>query len=240
VNNRGIQHRAHTLRGFTMIEMIVALAMVAIVAASLTSSLWASYHTAKQAEAAVAPTDQASIALEYLCDDLQNSLTPNTTNAQPLVGNFEAIQSQDTRGHEADNVQFFTTAESPQHEDANGEIKFVQYLVEQPTGSSDFALVRQVTRNLLPPSVQPQPDEEILCRNVNSLTLQYYDGSNWNTTWDSTAENNELPAAVQVVLELEETAPNGKTELVRYTRNILLNCSMATLDPAVNSGTSMP
>ena len=240
MSKRSIQLRARGLGGFTMIELMVALAMVAIVAASLTSALWGSYHQARQAEAAVVPTDQASIALEYLCDDLKNSLTPNTTNAEPLAGNFEGVQAQDARGHEADNVEFFTTADSPQHEDANGEIKFVQYLVEQPTGSNGFALVRQVTRNLLPPSVQPQPDEEILCRNVSSLTIQYYDGSNWNTTWDSTAENNELPAAVQVILEMEETAPSGKTQLVRYTRNILLNCSMATLDPAVNSGTSMP
>ena len=229
-------------RGFTMIELLVALAMVAIVAASLTSALWSAYHETRQAQAVVAPSDQVSIALEYICDDVQNAyITPNiATAAAPLATDFEGTQAQDTRGHEADDLQFYSTAESPQHVDANGEVKHIEYTVEQPVGGNDYVLVRRVIRNLLPPSVQPAPDEEIICRGVNSFTIQYYDGSNWNSTWDSTAENNELPAAVQVILELQETSPAGKVEMVKYTRNILPTESMATLDPQVNTGTSMP
>jgi type II secretion system protein J len=230
------------MSGFTMIEMLVALAMVAIIAASLTSTLWTVYHTTRQAEAAVKPTDQASIALEYIADDLQSALTPNTTitTATPMVGNFEGTQEQDSRGHEADDVQFYGTAESAQHVDANGEVKLFEYTVEQPVNSNDFVLVRRATRNLQPPSVQPEPDEEIICRGVSSFTLQYFDGSNWNVSWDSTQENNELPVAVQVILELEEPTPDGKMNTVKYTRNILLTTSMAALDPQVNSGTSLP
>ena len=225
-----------------MIEMLVALAMVAIIAASLSSTLWTVYHTTHQAEAAVNPTDQASIALDYIADDLQNAyISPAAmiSAGNGLAPNFEATQAQSGRG-EADDVQFYGTAESAQHVAANGDVKFFEYTVVQPTGSQDYVLVRRVTRNLLPPSVQPEPDEEIICRGVVSFTLQYFDGSNWNPTWDSTAENNELPAAVQVVLELQEPLTGGKTQTVRYTRNIPLTASMAALDPSVNSGTSMP
>src|ERR1700679_4176527 len=151
-----MRRRTRYSRGFTMIEMIIALAMVAIIAASLTSTLWTVYHTTRQAEAAVNPTNQASIALDYIADDLQNALTPNLTITSPntgtaLAGNFEGTQSQDTRGHEADDVQFYSTGESAQHVAANGEIKAFEYTVEQPTGSNDYVLVRRVIRNLLPP-----------------------------------------------------------------------------------------
>jgi type II secretory pathway component PulJ len=226
-----------------MIEMIVALAMVAIIAASLTSTLWTVYHHVKQTEAAVNPTSEASIALEYICDDLQNSMMSSATminNETGLAQNFEGAQAQDTRGHEADDIQFYSTAESAQHGAANGEIKHFEYTVVQPVNSNDYVLVRRVIRNLLPPSVQPVPDEEVICRNVSSFTVQYYDGANWNLSWDSTQENNELPAAVQVVLELQQTTPDGKTQTQKYARNILLTTSMAALDPQVNSGTSMP
>jgi hypothetical protein len=92
-----------------------------------------------------------------------------------------------------------------------------------------------VIRNLLA-QVQPAPDEEIVCRGVASLTLQYYDGSTWNPTWDSTQEDNTIPAAVQVALELKETQPNGKTDTVKYTRIVYLSASSASTDPQVNSG----
>jgi type II secretory pathway pseudopilin PulG len=225
-----------------MIEMVLALAMVAIIAASLSSVLWTVYHTTKQAEAAVNPSSQASIALEYISGDLANTLQPNTSNnsGTALAGDFEGTQGQDSRGHEADDIQFFSTADSPQHAVANGEIKHFEYLVVQPTGSSDFVLVRRVIRNLLPPSMVPAPDEEVICRGVSSFAVQYFDGSSWNPTWDSTTEDNTIPAAVQIVLQLQETGSDGKLQIIKCMRNVALSTSTAALDTNVNSGTSMP
>jgi type II secretory pathway component PulJ len=231
--------------GFTLLELVVALAMVTMIVATLASCLWTAYHAATRTEAAIVPSRQAAIALQYISDDLQNTLQQSpaqavaaqTAGATVLTGNFEGTQSQDSRGHEADDVLFYSTAESAQHVDANGEIKQVEITVEQPSNSSDFVLVRRVTRNLLA-DVQPAPDEEIICRGVSSFTLQYFDGSNWDPTWDSTQEDNTVPAAVQVTLELEEPQANGKMQTVKYERIISLPSSTAALDPTVNSGVS--
>jgi type II secretion system protein J len=225
--------------GFTLIELVVALAMVAIIAGSLATSLWTAYHATQRTEAAVAPSRQASIMMDYLAPDFQNAMQTSTTNPQTLIGNFEGTQAQDDRGHEADDVIFFSTTESPQHVDANGEIKQIEYTVEHLSGSNDYALVRRVTRNLLA-QIQAAPDEEIICRNVSSFTLQYFDGSNWNTTWDSTQEDKTIPAAVQVKVELEDPTTISKTPPVTYERIIPLLCSTASLDTAVNTGVTMP
>ncbi len=219
--------------GFTLIELLIALAMMTIIVVTLGSTLSLAYHATQRTDAAIAPSRQAAIALQYMSEDFQNALQQGTE----LAGTFEATQAQDDRGHEADDVIFYSTAESPQHVDANGEIKQIEITVEHPMNSSDHVLVRRVTRNLLA-DVQPAPDEEIICRGVSSFTLQYFNGSTWNPTWDSTQEDNTIPAAVQVTLELQEPAVGGKTQTVRYDRIIPLPCSTAATDPAVNLGVS--
>ena len=106
--------------GFTLLELVVALAMVTMIVATLASCLWTAYHAATRTEAAIVPSRQAAIALQYISDDLQNTLQQSpaqavaaqTAGATVLTGNFEGTQSQDSRGHEADDVLFYSTAES--------------------------------------------------------------------------------------------------------------------------------
>ncbi len=255
---RDAEIRSHPPDGFTLIELVVALLMVAIVIASLSSTLGTAYRTVVQTRAAVEPADQASFALGYFCDDLQCALQIQTNPKSDLVGaataanNFEATAflgtpEQDNRGHEADDVVFFTTSESPVHVYANGEIKCVEYKVVQPVGRADHVLVRRVTRNLLPLSGQTaSTDEEIICTGVSSFKLEYsYDGTNFTPqtttagSWDATQEDNTIPAAVRVTLELEEQPlSNGKVQTRSFTREVFLPCSTADLDPQVNAGVS--
>jgi hypothetical protein len=82
-----------------------------------------------------------------------------------------------------------------------------------------------VTRNLLA-SAQIQPEDEILCRGVRSFALQYFDGSYWQTEWDSTAVGDVLPLAVQIQLELEPAAgPDSDGLPNRIVRIIPLACA---------------
>ena len=99
--------------------------------------------------------------------------------------------------------------------------------------------MRRVIRNLLS-ETQVNPDEEILCRGVNSFTLAYSTGSQWQQTWDSTQEDNTIPAAVQVALELQRPDSKGVMQTIRYTRVFALSCSTASTDSTVNTGVSMP
>ena len=247
------------MRGFTLIELVVALFIVGIIAVSMSSTLWMAYNTTRKAEAAVTPGDQSSMALDSLCDDLQCALQPESVpTPSVLVGAasvatnneqtaFLGTPEQDNRGHEADDVVFFTTSESPVHVYANGEIKCVEYKVVQPVGRADHVLVRRVTRNLLPLSGQTaSTDEEIICTGVSSFKLEYsYDGTNFTPqtttagSWDATQEDNTIPAAVRVTLELEEQPlSNGKVQTRSFTREVFLPCSTADLDPQVNAGVS--
>jgi hypothetical protein len=126
-------------------------------------------------------------------------------------------------------------ADGPAHPDGDGEIKMVEIALDQVKGgtSGEYSLVRKVTSNLTSEQAV-QPDEEVLCRGVTGLTLQYFDGTEWNTTWDSTVEDNTLPAAVQITLNLLRPTATDPRHTLNYTRVFLLSSSTAAQDSDVN------
>jgi type II secretory pathway pseudopilin PulG len=208
------------------------MAMVAILTVSLYASIQITFRAQKRADAAVEPARTAQLAMEMIGQDLTNALQQGTQ----LAGSFEGTTGSDDRGHEADDIDFYSTADSPQHVDANGEIKNIELTVITPTNSNDHVLVRRVTRNLLSLNDAATPDPEFVCGHVNSFTVQYFNGTDWEPTWDSTAEDNTLPVAVQVTLNIDraDSAAAGGVQTFSYTRIFPLPCSTAQFDSAVN------
>jgi type II secretion system protein J len=220
--------------GFTLIELTIAMAMVALLAISLFTSIRIAFRATESAGNAVAPPRTAALAMEFLRDDIQNAQAVSGM----LGGNFEGTQSQGANGQEADDLIFYSTSDAADHADANGEIKEIELTIEPTPDGKDQQLVRRVTRNLL--SQNPEtPDEEVLCRGVYSYALQYYTGSQWQPTWDSTQEDNTIPAAVQVTLQLQRATNSGGTAVQTYTRIFNLSCSTAATDDTVNTGDTM-
>jgi prepilin-type N-terminal cleavage/methylation domain-containing protein len=219
--------------GFTLLELLIALGMVAILAGSLYASLQVAFRAKKSAEASIVESRTVDLAMEFLRTAIQNAVPPNGV----LAGNFVSDAGSDNRGDPATDLTFFSTVESPQHVDANGEIKQVELTIDTPdgnggSGGKDFCLVQKITRNLLAPTT-PNPDEEVICRGVSNFTCRYFDGQNWQDTWDSTQENNILPLAVEVTLQLEN---NPK----QFVRVFPIGCSTITpgSTPDTSTGTN--
>src|SRR5579863_1505321 len=198
-------------RGFTLLELLVALIMSAILAMSLFSTLYIAFKVQKNSKEDVEPIATVDMALDMVRADLQAAQPP----AGLLEGPFEGVQNGSGGG---DTLDFYSNGYAPQHQTGNGEIKHVFLTLEQKGG--DQCLVRQVIPNILSQQT-PVPDEEIICRNVRSFMLEYYDGEAWQTSWDSTQYNNALPAAVEVTLEL---VPPGAKDSVRIRRVYALSC----------------
>jgi prepilin-type N-terminal cleavage/methylation domain-containing protein len=235
----------HLRPGFTLIELIVAMGMVAILSVSLYASLRIAFRARESAEKTIEPSRTAELAMEFILTDLQNAMTPNPGAADPntisnvlptaVTGSFVGTDGKDGRGHDADDLIFFSTADSPQHVDGTGDIKQIELAVVQAQGSGDYVLVRRVTPNLLAPTT-PNPDEEVICRGVGGFNLRYYNGAAWSDTWDSTQTqfDNTIPVAVEVTLQLDRPINSGQMQSYRYVRIFPLSCSTAAYDPAVN------
>jgi len=238
-------------RGFTLLELLVAITLVTIVTISLFSSLQIAFRAKATAEAAVEPSRTAELTVELLRADLEGALPANGI----LAGGFIGTDNQDDRGLDSDQLDFYTNAEAPDHGQAMGDAKHVQLLVvseadlmpqNQPgntmpgrlppigpvgptasaTGGMRYYLVRRVWTNLLS-QVDSDPDEEILCRGVQSFNLRYFDGTDWQDSWDSTQLGNIIPNAVQLYMEIER--PNPPQEAgglppppLKYVRTFLL------------------
>jgi type II secretion system protein J len=180
--------------GFTLIELILALALSVMLVASLFTSLHVAIKAKESGAAAIKPLAQLEIAMEMVRADLDAAQPPNGI----LEGEFEGTQSGGGDA-ESDQLYFFNNGlVAGHHQDGVGEIKQVGLLLEQQ--GADQVLVRQVIPNPVLVQQTPTPDEEIICRNVTSFGLQYYDGEQWQTSWDSSQYGNALPAAVSVTL----------------------------------------
>jgi len=228
---------------FTLLELVLAMLIVATLIPVLYAALHSAFNAKTKAEAAVEPARTAELSMDIIRQDLGDALAPTGQ----LANTFEGTQGKDDRGREADDLQFCSTADSPQHAAANGEVKFIELTVmTAPNG--DHLLVRKVIRNLLSPqesatqAVPPgNPDVEVICRGVGGLSFRYFDGSNWDTTWDYTTLDYTAPAAVEVTLTLDRPGghsvePDG-SRCFRYVRVIPVGCSTAAFDSTVNSGT---
>jgi prepilin-type N-terminal cleavage/methylation domain-containing protein len=195
--------------GFTLLELTVAMAMVSMLMLSMYTALSVTIRAKRSATAAVAPTRAGTLAADMIAQDLQTVLPPTGLFAGAFIG----TQQMGPNGGRADTLEFYcigsdagatgstalgaTSQESPLAEGIRRVDLLIHPEVQPP------ALVRQVSRNLLP-TVQPPPEEEILCRGVRSLTIRYFDGEAWQDSWDSTGAGDVLPLAVSVTLEVND------------------------------------
>jgi prepilin-type N-terminal cleavage/methylation domain-containing protein len=220
--------RARTERGgFTLLEMIVATAIMAILAGSLYATLHTAFRARRSATTAVEETRTADLALAFLQADLESTVVPTGI----LAGAFLGEPNTDASGREADALLLHATAPGGAAVEGVGDIRQVEFVCEPSDDGTGLVLVRRVTANLLAPTT-PEPLEEVLCRNVFLFALRYYDGIDWLDTWDSTQNDNQLPAAVEVTLQLRRSVePEADEEGYRATRLFLIPNS--TIEPGV-------
>lgn len=194
-------------RGFTLIEVLAATAMVAGLAASLYASLHIAFEARKQAVGLLEPVRKSHQSIDLIRADLRSAVTPkaNPNNNLVLAGSFVGTSGQGMMGSGSDDLIFCGIPSDIEPAESVGEIKQIEYSCDPSPDGKDQVLVRRITSNLLSPTT-PEPKQEIICRGVKSFMLRYYDGMTWLTSWDSTTNGNVLPQAVEVTLEL--TAPS--------------------------------
>ena len=195
--------------GFTLLELLVAMTLMVVVASCLYTALHTGFRAYRSALLAVEPTSQAINAIELIKQDLQGVLPPESNG---LAVSFIGEDSTGLKGVDNDSVEFYTTHVYADDESLSGGLGKVELLLEEDKDAyyrkyTSYQLIRLVTMNLLAPK-EPDPEEQVLCRNVLSLNLRYYDGDDWLDEWDSTEDANSLPQAVEVDILIAYTGKN--------------------------------
>ncbi len=185
-------------RGFTLLEVLLALAIMSVLAVSLFASLRVAFKSRDAATTSLQPVTEIESVMDLVRLEFESALPPRGS----FPGSFIGADYKGFNGREDDTVSFSTTTPGVVGYRRPGDVKRIELrlLTDESTGSR--VLCRRVTGNLLSPNIV-QPDDEVLCRGVASFEVIYYDGFEWWNTWDSSKENDSLPPAVQVTLELE-------------------------------------
>jgi len=194
-------------RAFTLLELLVATAIFALLIAALYAALFGGVRLRETAwkdfEAGV-DRDQVG---HILADDLNHIVVPAGILAGPLLG-----QTATNDRERADRLEFYSTTGAVTEKEPWGEIQKIEYFLEESTDDTDgegYDFVRRVQRDLLATVVEqddvPGPEWRLLS-GVTALTIQYYDGLQWVDSWDTTTVENENPEGISLRLDLAPDA----------------------------------
>ena len=211
-------HRMRSSAGFTLLELLVAMGLMIVAASCLYTALYTGFRAHHSAISAVEPTSLAINTIELLKQDILGVLPPGSG----LAGAFTGTDSTGLNGVDNDELAFYTTHVFTDEEQVAGGLGQIQLLLEEdPDEDYDsYLLVRRVTTNLLAPR-EVEPEEQVLCRNVISLNLRYFDGDDWVDAWDSAADANSLPLAVEIDIEIAHNGKNGAGQKEPQQRRLL-------------------
>ncbi len=216
-------------RGFTLLELLVATSLLAVLGLAIGETLRAARDAEKRVLARAERRAQDRVALERIARDLRALVPPGGVYASGLVGERidrtsgrDALSSveEETRALSAlaglaaappfaarDRVtisvlpgarRFGSTAPA-----GSGAMASVVWEVDDDPLTPERGLVRRPTTIRDPlPGAASEP-VEVVGPTVCGLALRYWDGTQWQDTWDSSAQDL-IPAAIEVVLAMRD------------------------------------
>jgi type II secretory pathway component PulJ len=208
--SRGIPHSAlrtpHSYAAFTLIEILLALSVSAIVLAAIGGVFYSAIRLRERTTAALDESAPLYHALTLLRRDLQGVLPPGGV----LAGDFKA-GTVDNGMAQGPGLQFCSSTGVIKDEEPWGDIQQVTYELRNPverTSAAGKDLFRSVTRNLLA-TTSFESQDQWLMGNVQTLEFSCYDGAQWSDSWDTSLGNTNLPSAVLVrILLAADNSPN--------------------------------
>lgn len=200
---------AHARRAFTLIEIMLAVAIFAIVLVAINGVFYSALRLRRKASEAIEQSLPIQQTLAIIKRDLQGLVAPGGTLTGPLqsgvaiTGNTGSSSSpMDQQG----GTVIYTATGIIDETSPWANVQKVSYSLRQPmlqTSRGGRDLFRLVTRNLLPVA-QEEVEEQWLMGDVQQLQFYFYDGTGWRNTWDSTAETTVLPKAIKLQIDLAQ------------------------------------
>jgi len=215
-------------RAFTLLEMLVATAMISVLAGSFYATLRVAFTARQSALQTIEPVRKAKLTVDLLRSDIQSALIPKGL----LAGSFLGEDATDVSGRDCDTLLLHCTNPGQEETKATGDVRMVEIYCEPADEGTGLSLVRRITSNLLAPRVE-EPPEEVLCRGLWSFNLRYFDGSDWQDNWDSSTRDNVLPLAVEVTIQLQSDQKTKQDIPGYWTSDVfLVPCSSLMLGSA--------
>lgn len=190
---------------FTLIEMLLAVAICAIVLLAINGVFATALHLRDKTSEAVEESLPINRALDILYRDLKGAVGPGGFLAGDFKCGVQATGATMGLSGEAGSagLDFYSSTGVMSDRAPWGDLQEVFYQLKAPGDRSRLGmdLVRCINRNLLAMTMQT-PEIQWLMGNVQTLEFECYDGAQWRNTWDTSAGDTSLPVAVRVRIQL--------------------------------------
>ena len=208
---------------FTLLEMMLALTLMGVLIGSLTASLGLAYKARTRTDNALG----GLIRLQSALDDIQMELEAALPPGEVFAGNMYADVDDESPVASTPYLEWYTNypIELPDNTVVKGDIRKVQIALTKRDGYANPMLVKRTTTNLLATQTV-EPTEQVLCRDVQSMSIYFYDGSDWYETWDGSTTESPLPLLIEINLKRMSNSPDDQkaqaqaVSLKRYYRII--------------------
>ena len=199
--------RVSCAAGFTLIELMLAVAILGLIMVMLAGSFHAVATGKMQAENRLVAGQQSRSVLWQMTNEIRGAVqTPNIASHVALVG--EGRMENNTP---LDSLSFSTL--DPGHrrslEGFGAEDTVTYATAPNPNHRGWFLLTRTQFSGLLTSSPNLDNATVVLADNLLALHFRYFDGGIWGESWNSESlpPGRQLPLAVSIDLAL--AAPGG-------------------------------
>ncbi len=220
-------------RGFTLLEILVAMAILGVVLSLIYASFTKTIAQITESEAEADIYQMARISMERIREDLQCALPPNSAEPSPENRNTPGMveflgKNEELDGREADTLLFVSSKhlsvdESDSYE---GPARIAFYVVKNDR-EQGLTLYRADT-----PELETPPEEKtgglVLCNQLFSVNLTYFDSEGTaHEEWNSADETYRGKLPVMVVIELAFVNPSQPDTPLRFETGVTLPMSRA-------------
>ena len=224
---------------FTLLEILLASVAAAMILVIINGIFVRAIHLRDSATARVRDTRLRARAERAIRDDLQSALVSGGVLAASLDGG-----TNNTGGPGGAGFPGYLKLTTTNGHSASGltasDVQQVEYFVQKDPnpaqnttggGAVGGVLVRAVTRDLLATTPIVSKEETILT-GVQSLQVQFYDGSNWQDTWEFDSDTASAASAAAGSTSGGTTLTLGNTTLPEAIRVDVRQVAAKSGDPA--------
>ncbi len=197
-------------RGFTLLEILMAISIFAIVISLAYSSYNASFHIINSASAQSATYSMAKVAMERIQEDIE-SFYPAAEAV--FTGHTDTIN-----GHRADSLEFTSSANVRLHpkQKLTG-YTIIRYQVTEDSDTRTLKLFRSEEAAFTETDEENSENKQLLlCKNLTEVAFDYRDSEGMDVTeWekeDTKDGSLELPELISISLRFADGNVNKEEE----------------------------
>lgn len=194
--NSSMKSRSSRISGFTLLEVLLAVSILAIISTVIYSSLFNSLDAMDRTRLKMDHYELIRMAFSLMEMDIQGAYSSPYTDYYGFQG-----KNEENDGYPADKLTFISTTHKRMMRNApETDLCEVEYFLLIP--DDDEQLPKLYRRTDPTPDKEPESGGtswEIL-DNIKGFDIQYYDNLEWLEQWDVVGKYALLPQAVKITL----------------------------------------